>query len=491
MIARRTPALMIQGTGSNVGKSLIVAGLCRLFADRGLKVRPFKPQNMSNNAAVTSDGGEIGRAQALQAIAARVPLSVHMNPVLLKPETDVGAQVIVQGRRAGTMRAREYGSRKAELLPRVLESFGIVCDGADLVLVEGAGSPAEINLRAGDIANMGFAQAADIPVALCGDIDRGGVIASLVGTHAILPEDERARIKAFLVNRFRGDVSLFDEGVREIAARTGWRPLGVVPWFADAHRLPAEDALGLEEGEGDGSVKIAVPVISRIANFDDLDPLRLEPGVTLELVGPREPLPGDADLVLLPGSKSTVGDLAFLRAQGWDIDIAAHVRRGGQVIGICGGYQMLGRSIADPDGIEGRPGTVAGLGLLDVDTVLTPDKRLVEVSGRHLASGEGFSGYEIHIGRTQGADCARPFASVATGTDAPHPDGAVCASGLVMGTYVHGLFASDAFRAAFLARFGAASRLAYEGGIETALDRLAAHLEASLDIDAILEIAGR
>ena len=483
---RRIPALMIQGTGSNVGKSLVVAGLCRLFADRGLKVRPFKPQNMSNNAAVTSDGGEIGRAQGLQAMAARVPLSVHMNPVLLKPETEVGAQVIVQGKRAGTMRAREYGSRKAELLPKVLESFDRLSEGADLVLVEGAGSPAEINLRAGDIANMGFAEAADIPVALCGDIDRGGVIASLVGTHAILPEAERSRIKAFLVNRFRGDVSLFDEGVREIAARTGWRPLGVVPWFADAHRLPAEDALALEESDGDGSVKIAVPVISRIANFDDLDPLRLEPGVTLELVGPGRSLPGDADLVLLPGSKSTIGDLAFFRAQGWEIDLAAHVRRGGRVMGVCGGYQMLGRTISDPDGIEGTPGTVDGLGLLDVDTALTVDKRLGEVIGRHAACGTALSGYEIHIGRTQGPDTARPFALLGEGGE---PDGAVSANGRIAGTYVHGLFASDTFRAGLLAELGSGSTRAYEGEIDRTLDALAAHLEASLDIEALLEIA--
>ncbi|SDU02004.1 adenosylcobyric acid synthase (glutamine-hydrolysing) [Stappia sp. ES.058] len=491
MSMKRPPALMIQGTGSNVGKSLIVAGLCRLFANRGLKVRPFKPQNMSNNAAVTADGGEIGRAQALQALGARVPLSVHMNPVLLKPETDVGAQVIVQGRRAGTMRAREYGSRKAELLPKVLESFERIGADADLVLVEGAGSPAEINLRAGDIANMGFAEAADIPVALCGDIDRGGVIASLVGTHTILPDDERSRIKAFFVNRFRGDVSLFDEGVAEIARRTGWASLGVVPWFSDARKLPAEDALGLEDGTGKGEVTIVVPVISRIANFDDLDPLRLEPGVSLRLVQPGDPLPGDADVVLLPGSKSTVGDLAFLRCQGWDVDLAAHVRRGGRVVGICGGYQMLGRTISDPDGIEGPAGTVQGLGLLDVETVLTPEKRLVEVTGAHATSGTQLSGYEIHIGRTQGADCARPFAHVTSGGSPDHPDGAISANGRISGTYLHGLFTSDEFRAGFLKTFGAGSSLAYSGEIDATLDALAVHLESCMDIEAILEIAQR
>ena len=490
MTGFNTNALMIQGTGSNVGKSLIVAGLCRLCANRGLVVRPFKPQNMSNNAAVTADGGEIGRAQAVQAMGARVPLTVHMNPVLLKPETDVGAQVIVQGKRSGTMRAREYGGRKAELLPKVVESFDRMCRDADLVIVEGAGSPAEINLRAGDIANMGFAEAVDLPVILCGDIDRGGVIASVVGTHTILPDDERARIKAFFINRFRGDVSLFDDGMREIATRTGWAPLGVVPWFADARKLPAEDALDLSSGVGKGPVKVVVPVISRIANFDDLDPLRMEPNVSLTLVPPGEPLPGDADLVLLPGSKSTVGDLAFFRAQGWDVDLAGHVRRGGRVLGICGGYQMLGRTIADPDGIEGAAGTVDGLGLLDVETVLTPDKRLVEATGTHVASGAPLSGYEIHIGRTQGADTARPFAMVRAEGGTSHPDGAHLADGRVMGTYLHGLFTDDRFRAAFLKSFGAPSSLAYDNEIDATLDRLAAHLETSLDIETLLAIAG-
>jgi len=485
----RTPALMVQGTGSNVGKSVIVAGLCRLFANRGLNVRPFKPQNMSNNAAVTTDGGEIGRAQALQAMACRVPLSVHMNPVLLKPETDTGAQVIVQGKRFGTLRAREYGKQKAELLPKVLESFSKTESGADLVLVEGAGSPAEINLRSGDIANMGFAEAADLPVILCGDIDRGGVIASLVGTYAVLDEAEQARIKGFFVNRFRGDTSLFASGMDAIAARTGWQALGVVPWFADAAKLPAEDALGLADGplsEHTGrTVKVAVPVISRIANFDDLDPLRLEPSVDLVLVNPGEPLPGDADLVLLPGSKSTIGDLAFFRKEGWDIDLAAHVRRGGHVLGVCGGYQMLGRTISDPEGIEGAQGTVDGLGLLDVETVLTPDKALVEAKGTHCPSGAAVSGYEIHIGRTEGPDCERPMMQLEGGS----ADGATSLDGHICGTYMHGLFTGDAFRRAFLGRFGANSSVAYEHSIDQILDALAGHLERSMDTDRLFEIA--
>ncbi len=481
----KTPALMIQGTGSNVGKSLIVAGLCRLFANRGLKVRPFKPQNMSNNAAATSDNGEIGRAQALQAMGCRVAPTVHMNPVLLKPETDTGAQVIVQGKRFGTMRAREYGRQKADLLQIVLDSFATITSEADLVLVEGAGSPAEINLRSGDVANMGFAEAANLPVILCADIDRGGVIASVVGTHAVLESSEQARIKGFFINRFRGDVSLFDDGMREIEARTGWTGLGVVPWFADAAKLPAEDALGLADGAHDGPVKIAVPVTSRIANFDDLDPLRQEKSVTLTLVHAGNPLPADADLVLLPGSKSTVGDLAFFRSQGWDIDLKAHHRRGGHILGICGGYQMLGKTIVDPDGIEGPAGTVEGLGYLDVETVLTPDKATVETKAVHIGSNAPVSGYEIHIGRTDGPDCARPVLRLARGVE----DGAMSKDGRVSGTYVHGFFTGDAFRKAFLAEFGANSQLSYGQSIDAVLDDLAAHLEKALDVERLMKMA--
>ncbi|HEX9904714.1 MAG TPA: cobyric acid synthase [Propylenella sp.] len=477
---------MIQGTGSHVGKSLIVAGLCRLFAGRGLKVAPFKPQNMSNNAGVTADGGEIGRAQMLQARAARVPPVVHMNPVLLKPESETGAQIIVQGKRWATLTARDYGARKPELMPHVLDSLARVERGRDLVLIEGAGSPAEINLRRGDIANMGFAEAADVPVALVGDIDRGGVIASLVGTHALLEPAERARVKAFLVNRFRGDPSLFDDGLAEIVRRTGWASLGVVPYFSGAARLPAEDVLGLtgEATRPGAGVRIAVLRLPRIANFDDLDPLRAEPDVEIVLVEPGQAIPGDCDLVLLPGSKSTIEDLKALKQAGWDVDIVAHRRRGGAVLGLCGGYQMLGRSIADPDGAEGPPGRVAALGLLAVDTILTPDKSTVAVAGRHCASGEAVAGYEIHLGRSEGPDCTRPFLMVGD-----RPDGAMSTDGLVAGSYVHGLFASDGFRRAFLAGLGVRSEGAYEAGVEIALDGLAAHLAAHLDIDAILAIA--
>jgi adenosylcobyric acid synthase len=480
-----TPALMIQATGSNAGKSTLVAGLARALVRRGLKVAPFKPQNMSNNAAVAVEGGEIGRAQAVQARAARMVPSVHMNPVLLKPETDSGAQIIVQGKRWGTLRAKNYLDKKAALLPAVLDSFAQLAREADIVLVEGAGSPAEINLRAGDIANMGFAAAADVPVVLVGDIDRGGVIASLAGTHLVLEPDERARVRGFVINKFRGDVSLFDPGLAAVTRLTGWPSLGVVPWLPRAAWLPAEDAVDLDRAHPSASSRvIAVPVLARIANFDDLDPLGMEPGVKLVFVRPGEPIPGNVEVVILPGSKSTVGDLAFLRTQGWDIDIKAHVRRGGHVLGLCGGYQMLGRTIADPEGIEGPAATVEGLGLLDISTVMIADKSTRLVQGIHSATGTPVEGYEIHLGRSEGRDCERPVVTIDG-----RPDGASTADGRVQGTYVHGLFTGDVFRKAWLAHLGIASSLAYASQIESALDALADHLEAHLDIDAILGIA--
>ncbi len=484
-------ALMVQGTGSDVGKSLLVAGLCRIARRRGLAVRPFKPQNMSNNAAVTAAGGEIGRAQALQARACGVEPDVLMNPVLLKPQTDAGAQLVLLGRRAGTMRARDYAQRKPALLNAVLGAFDRLAAGCDLVLVEGAGSPAEINLRAGDIANMGFAEAADLPVILVADIHRGGVIAALVGTHAVLAPQEAARIRGFIVNRFRGDAALFADGVTTIEDRTGWRGLGIVPHWPQAARLPAEDANALADTEMPTGrpIRIAVPMLSRIANFDDLDPLRAEPDVAVEMVPPGRPLPRDASLVILPGSKSTLGDLAFLRAQGWDIDLAAHLRQGGRVLGICGGYQMLGRILHDPDGIDGPPGSLAGLGLLDLETVMMSDKTLRRVEGRHRASGEAVRGYEMHVGCTTGADAVRPFLEIDG-----RPEGAVSADGLVAGTYLHGLFACDGFRAAFLAGLRPGRReagLTYEAMVEETLDGLADHLEQHLDIEAILALAAR
>jgi len=480
-------ALMIQGCGSDVGKSVLVAGLCRLFANRGLTVRPFKPQNMSNNAAVTADGGEIGRAQALQAIACRTPATVDMNPVLLKPQSDTGAQLVVRGRMAGTWQARGYQETKIGLLDTVVESFRRLEAEADLVIVEGAGSPAETNLRSNDIANMGFAIAAGVPVVLVGDIDRGHVIAALVGAHAVLDEADRAMIKGFLINKFRGDPSLFDDGRDEIMRRTGWADLGMAPWLAAARSLPAEDAVALDRvaaGEG-RRVRIAVPILSRIANFDDFDPLRAEPDIDFGFVPPGRPLPGDADLIILPGTKATLADLAFLRAQGWDIDLAAHVRRGGRVLGICGGYQMLGRSISDPAGVEGPAGGAEGLGLLDVETVLTGEKTLRPFAGR-LGSAR-VEGYEMHVGRTAGPATARPLLTSESGAG----EGAVSADGRVAGAYVHGLFNLGEARTDWLSRLGAASTGADQSTlVDAALDAIAAELERAFDIRALAAIAG-
>ena len=478
-------ALMIQGAGSDVGKSLIVAGLARAAVRRGLRVMPFKPQNMSNNAAVTVDGGEIGRAQALQALAAGVEPHTDMNPVLLKPESDVGAQIVVHGKRIATLRARDYAALKPSLMPAVLESFTRLKAKADLVLVEGAGSPAEVNLRANDIANMGFARRADVPVVLVGDIERGGVIAQMVGSKTVIDSEDCAMIAGFIINKFRGDPSLFDDGYRTIADRTGWRGFGVLPWFDRARELPAEDALGLADARKPGRRKVACLTLSRIANFDDLDPLKLEPDVDLVMVRAGEAIPGDAALVILPGSKSTRGDLDFLRKQGWDIDLLAHVRRGGQVLGLCGGYQMLGTRVADPNGIEGPPGETAGLGLLDVTTIMTPEKSLKRIAAQHAETRQPIEAYEIHIGRTEGADRARPFALVDGAAE-----GAISADGRVQGSYLHGLFASDKFRSAYLARLGvAAANESYGATVGSVLDALADHIERHLDVEGLLALA--
>lgn len=479
------PALMIQGTGSNVGKSMLVAGLARAARRRGFSVAPFKPQNMSNNAAVTVDGGEIGRAQAVQALACGLDPVTDMNPVLLKPETDVGAHVVVQGRHRATVKAQAYSALKPSLMTPVLESFHRLKQAFDLVLVEGAGSPAEINLRAGDIANMGFAVAAQVPVILAGDIDRGGVIAQMIGTRSVLPREDAAMVKGFLINKFRGDPRLFDDGYATICDRTGWPGFGVLPWFSDAWKLPAEDALDIAGAKHRGCVQVVCLCLSRIANFDDLDPLAQEPGLTVTMLRAGQPIPGDADLVIIPGSKSTRGDLAFLREQGWDIDLQAHVRRGGQVLGICGGYQMLGHSVSDPAGIEGPAGNTPGLGLLDVDTVMEPEKHLTRVRAEHVDSGQTFDGYEIHIGQTSGPDCARPFARIC-GAD----DGAISADGRIAGSYLHGLFRDDGFRQAYLKSLGAeVSAVGYGDTVQATLDALAEHLEEHLDIDGILNVA--
>lgn len=485
-------AIMLQGTGSDVGKTVLVAGLCRAARNRGMAVRPFKPQNMSNNAAVAdipgdASGGEIGRAQWLQAIACGVAPSVHMNPVLLKPQSDIGAQVVVQGKVYGQAKARDYQALKPKLAEAVMDSWSKLGEGADLIVVEGAGSPAEINLRSRDIANMGFATRADVPVILVGDIDRGGVIASIAGTHLILPEEDRRMIAGYLINKFRGDITLFDDGITAIERFTGWRCFGVVPWLKEAALLPSEDSVILERlaSGRKKALKVAVPMLDRIANFDDLDPLRAEPQVEVVFVPPGKSLPNDAGLVVIPGSKSTIGDLLRFRENGWDRDLADHRRRGGHVVGICGGYQMLGAMVRDPDGIEGTVTETSGLGLLDVETVMEPEKTVRNVTAHSATFGSPLSGYEIHLGRTFGPDCLRPSV-VINGID----DGATSADGKVFGTYLHGLFGADAFRARFLESLGiVGGGIDYRAEVDRALDAIAVHLEKHLDCDAIFGLA--
>lgn len=485
-------AIMLQGTGSDVGKTVLVAGLCRAARNRGLSVRPFKPQNMSNNAAVAdipgeAGGGEIGRAQWLQAIACGVAPSIHMNPVLLKPQSEIGSQVVVQGKVFGHAKARDYQQLKPQLMGAVLESWEKLGEGADLVIVEGAGSPAEINLRPRDIANMGFATRADVPVILVGDIDRGGVIASVAGTHLILPEEDRRMIVGYLINKFRGDASLFDDGIKAIERFTNWPCFGVVPWLKAAALLPSEDSVILERlaGGEKRALKVAVPMLGRIANFDDLDPLRAEPQVEVVFVPPGQPLPDDAGLVVIPGSKSTIGDLIMFRDNGWDRDLAAHRRRGGHVVGICGGYQMLGQVVRDPWGIEGSVTETPGLGLLDIETVMEPEKTVRNVEARSVRFDEPLTGYEIHLGRTTGPDCARP-AAIVNGVE----DGATSVDGKVFGTYMHGLFGADGFRGRFLESLGIkGGGIDYRAEVERALDEIAAELERHLDCDAIFAAA--
>lgn len=493
-MTRKTAAIMLQGTGSDVGKSLVVAGLCRLFARRGLRVRPFKPQNMSNNAAVTSDGGEIGRAQALQALACGVEPTSDMNPVLLKPESDKGSQVVLQGRVWGSSGAMDYQKHRTAFLPAVMESFGRLAGASDLVIVEGAGSVSEVNLRKGDIANMGFAVEAGVPVALVADVDRGGAIASLVGSHALLTREERALLKGYIINKFRGDLALFAPAIDIISERTGLTCFGVLPWFSGASKLPAEDSLALSSGatgatpgcKREDKIKIRVLALSRLSNFDDFDPLAAEDDVDFAFVPPGTPLPGDADLVIIPGTKATLADLSFLRGQGWDVDILAHVRRGGRVLGICGGYQMLGEELLDPLGIESANDKyAAGLGLLPTQTVMESAKTLRRFSAV-TEEGDAIEGYEIHMGVTDTGSSQAMFELDGK------PEGARSADGKIQGCYVHGLFTSDGYRARFLSAFrgGRAEGAAYGKTVEETLDALADHMEKNLDVESLAKIAG-
>lgn len=476
--------LMIQGTTSDAGKSTVVAGLCRVLQRRGFSVAPFKPQNMALNSAVTIDGGEIGRSTALQAQAAGVMPHSDMNPVLLKPETDRGAQVILRGKVHGHMDALDYHAFKRTAQESVMAAWQALSQRHEVIIAEGAGSPAEINLRKGDIANMGFAEAVDCPVLLVGDIDRGGVFAQLVGTLALLSDSEQARTKGFIINRFRGDIGLLEPGLEWLTARTRKPVLGTLPYLPGL-LLDAEDSIGTVQAEKQrDTLNVIVPALPRISNHTDFDALRLHPQVSLSFIGPDQPIPA-ADVIILPGSKSTASDLAWLKRQGWEAAIARHLRYGGKVLGICGGFQMLGEWVDDPEGLEGTAGRVAGLGWLALSTRMAPAKQLRNVHGVLAGSQVAVSGYEIHHGVSEGKALERPLFDLGG-----HFDGAISEDGQVLGTYLHGLFDHPDACQALLERLGlaSASRIDYTAHREQALDRLADTLEAHLDIEAILAL---
>lgn len=479
-------ALMFQGTGSSVGKSVLVAGIARAFRRRGLKVLPFKPQNMSNNAAVTKEGGEIGRAQALQALACGVEPSVHMNPVLLKPQSHVGSQIIVQGKVWGQAKAREYQSIKPQLMPYVLESFERLSKEADIVLIEGAGSASEINLRESDIANMGFAQAVQAPVILIGDIDRGGVIASLIGTHTVLPPEDLKLIKGFIVNKMRGDLTLFTDAMQWISQQTQWKNIGLLPHFPQLSQLPAEDAADLKSvvhSQQTGKLVISVLLLPTIANFDDFDPLKYEDNVQLNFIEIGDVIPKNSDVIIIPGSKTTIADLEALYQTGWDVDIKAHLRQGGYVMGICGGYQMLGTEISDPYGIEGDTRSIKALNLLSFSTILDRSKILSEVKGHLFMNDAECCGYEMHLGETRHHEHYKFFAILENG----RAEGIVSENGKIIGTYLHGIFQGDDARKALLNYFGSKeSSINFSDQVENTLDQWADHIEYSLDIAAML-----
>jgi adenosylcobyric acid synthase len=479
-------ALMVQGTTSDAGKSTLVAGLARVLARRGVRVAPFKPQNMALNSAVTADGGEIGRAQALQAVAARVEPRIDFNPILLKPSSDTGAQVIVHGRAVAQLDARAYHDYKQVAMAAVMESWQRLTAEFEWVLIEGAGSPAEINLRERDIANMGFAEAADVPVVLVADIDRGGVFAHLVGTLELLSPSEQARVTGFIINRFRGDIGLLQSGLDWLEARTGKPVFGVLPYLHGLF-LDAEDALSDSLADkGEALLKVVAPVFPRISNHTDLDALRLHPQVDFRWVGPGQTIPA-ADLIVLPGSKNVRADLAWLRAQGWDMAIRRHLRYGGKLVGLCGGFQMLGRSVADPQGLEDAPGGSDGLGLLELDTVLEAEKRLINVEATWLAAAAPVRGYEIHMGVSRGAALERPLLRLADG----RTEGACSDDGQILGSYVHGLFDTPEALAALLVWAGVRDAVSVDLAArrEADIERLADALEAHCDVAAMLRAA--
>ena len=473
---------MFQGTGSNVGKSILVAGLCRLAKNKKILVAPFKPQNMSNNSFVTIDNGEIGRSQAFQAFASGIKPHSNMNPILLKPESNSKTQIIVKGKKFKTIDSKNYKFYKKKLLEIAFESYLELKKKYDLVIVEGAGSPAEINLRNNDLANMGFANKAQIPVILIGDIDRGGVIAQIVGTKEVLSRKDRSLIIGFLINKFRGNVSLFQKGYEYMQKKTNWKGYGVLPWFDKCNDFPSEDSFDINFKKKKTKHKVVCLQLSRISNFDDLDPLAQEPDISVEMIKKGESIPIDADLVIIPGSKSTIEDLLFLKKNNWDLDLKNHLKRKKYILGICAGFQMLGKEITDQKLTESRIKKIQGLDLLDVITEMKSEKKTIKVSACHYESGITFSGYEIHIGETTGKDCLNPFSLIKNKND-----GAISQNGLVMGSYVHGMFNNNAFRSFFLKKiFGINSKLSYEKKLNETLDEFSYLIQKKTNISDLL-----
>jgi adenosylcobyric acid synthase len=473
-------SLMVQGTTSDAGKTTLVAALCRILQRRGVRVAPFKPQNMALNSAVTVDGGEIGRAQALQALACGLEPHTDFNPVLLKPTTDRQAQVIIHGKVAFDLDAKAYHDYKPRAMGAVLESWARLTAAYECVVVEGAGSPAEINLRDRDIANMGFAEEVDCPVILIADIDRGGVFAHLVGTLDLLSPSEQKRVKGFVINRFRGDIALLESGLDWLEKRTGKPVLGVLPYLHGL-MLDAEDAIATAavDGKKAARLKVIAPAYPRVSNHNDLDPLRLHPEVDFHWIGPGETPPA-ADLIVLPGSKAVRADIDWLRETGWAMAIYKHLRYGGKVVGLCGGYQMLGRTIHDPQGLEGLAGSTPGLGVLDVETTLEAEKQLRNVSGHLSLDGSPtMAGYEIHLGVTHGNGLSKPAVVVDDGK----PEGAISVDGQVFATYCHGVFDHPEALTALLGWAGMqeSEQVDFAARREADLDRLADSVEAALD----------
>ncbi len=474
--------IMLQGTGSNVGKSIFAAGLCRLAKNKGILVAPFKPQNMSNNSYVTIDGGEIGRSQAFQAFACGIDPHSDMNPILLKPETNSKTQIIVRGKLFKTIDSKNYKFYKKKLLEIALECYFNLKKRYDFIVVEGAGSPAEINLRNNDLANMGFAVRAKIPVILIGDIDRGGVIAQIIGTKAVLSKNDKKLIIGFLINKFRGELSLFNKGYKFIQRKTNWKGYGVLPWFDKCNYFPAEDSFNINFKTKKNKHKIVCLQLSRISNFDDLNPLSQEPNVSVEMIKPGNNIPNDADLVIIPGSKSTIDDLKFLKENEWDLDLKKHLHKKKYILGICAGYQMLGREIFDEKLIESNKKKVSGLGLLNVSTKMKTKKKTIKVTASHCESGISFTGYEIHVGETKGKDCDKPFSFIHN-----KKDGAISKDGLVMGSYIHGMFENNKFRSFFIKKiFGFNSSIDYQKKINQNLDEFADFIDEKTEINKLL-----